>query len=261
MTRKIENPLATPQTIAFAGDWHENGRWAAKAISHAVNLGADVIVHLGDFGYSFSRRFLADVSAAALFQGLPILFVDGNHENFDRLCRFPIGPFGLREVADNVWHLPRGFRWEWDGVRFLALGGAHSVDRPFRVPRVSWWKEEAITDGQANEAIAGGPADVLVAHDCPAGVPIPGIDNRATPPPFPPLEIMRSEEHRQVLRRVVDGVRPSWVWHGHYHVAYDMVADLGYGEVRATGLNCDESHLGQNIAVVTLAGLRTGMPL
>ena len=250
-----------PGRIAFAGDWHENGPWAAKAIAYAKNLDADVLVHLGDFGYSYSRRFLAEVSAASLTNQVPVLFVDGNHENFKRLHSFPIGPDGTRQVADNVWHLPRGFRWSWDGLRFLAMGGAHSVDRPYRVPGVSWWADEAITEEQVARAAAGDHADVLISHDCPSGVVIPGIDDRRTPPPFPPLEIMRSNEHRQVLRKVVQAARPSWIWHGHYHVAYDTVADLGFGEVRVTGLDCDESQIHTNVSVVSLADLATGMRL
>jgi predicted phosphodiesterase len=257
----VTNPLAIPTRIAFAGDWHENAPWAAKAIKYAKDQGADVILHLGDFGYSYSRRFLRDVGAAALFQQLPVLFVDGNHENFDRLNNYPVGDDGLRQITDNVWHLPRGFRWQWNELRFLALGGAHSVDRPYRTPGVSWWPEEVLTEEQVNHAISGGPADVLIAHDCPAGVRIPGIDDRVGPPPFSPMEILRSDEHRQLLRRVVDAVRPSWVWHGHYHVAYDTVADLDYGDVRVTGLNCDETAIGQNVAVINLADLASGLPL
>nr|WP_221374522.1 metallophosphoesterase [Actinoplanes polyasparticus] len=247
----MTDPLTTPERIAFAGDWHENAEYAARAIRHAKNAGADVLIQLGDFGYNYGRHFLALVSAAAMYQRLPVLFIDGNHENFPKLHSYPIGADGLREVSDWVWHLPRGFRWEWSGIRFLALGGAHSVDRPWRQPGLSWWKDEAITEEQAAQAISGGPTDVLIAHDCPIGVDIPGLQ----PDAFPPLEILRAEEHRGVLRRVVEAVRPQWIWHGHYHQQYGQTVDLGYGPVTAVGLDCDGSDLRSNVQVVTLANL------
>jgi predicted phosphodiesterase len=246
-----ETPLATPRRIAFAGDWHENADWAEQAIAYAKHHDADVIVHLGDFGYNFGRSFLRRVSTELAHARIPLLFVDGNHENFDRLHRYPISVSGLRQVTGGVYHLPRGFRWQWAGVRFLALGGAHSVDRPYRVPGVSWWKDETLTDEQVAEAIAGGPADILVSHDCPTGVDIPGL----RPDLFPPLEILRAEEHRAVLRRVVDAVRPQWIWHGHYHQNYGRFVDFGYGPMTVVGLDCDGSSVEANVQVVELANL------
>lgn len=247
------DPLAEPHRIAFAGDWHENGAWAAQAIRHAQDQHADVIVQLGDFGYSYSRRFLDQVTTAA--GDTPVLFVDGNHECFPKLLAYPVGPNGLRQVTDRIWHLPRGFRWQWAGTRFLALGGAYSVDRPYRVPGVSWWPRETIGRADTARAGQGGPVDVLISHDCPAGVTIPGIDDRATPPPFLPLEILLANEHRRVLRDAIDPAAPVAIWHGHYHLRHQTVADLGYGPVTVNGLDCDGSRLETNLTVVDVHDL------
>lgn len=249
------DPLAEPQRIAFAGDWHQNTDYAEHAIAHAREQDANVVLHLGDFGYNFTRPFLDGVTQALRAVGLSLLFVDGNHENFTRLYRYPVGPDGLRQLTDRIRHLPRGFRWQWAGVRFLALGGAHSVDRPYRQAGVSWWKEEAISDADVARVAEGGLADVLVSHDCPAGVVIPGIDDRTSPPPFPPLEIIRANEHRQILRSAIDPVRPSTVWHGHYHVSYDATTDLGWGPVVVHGLDCDGGPLDENVRVVDVTSL------
>ena len=160
--------------IAFAGDWHMNARWVPTAVRHAAEQGADVIVHLGDFGYTFRAEFLQSLQRALDEAGLVLLFIDGNHENFAALLSLPVGANGLRRLTDRIWHLPRGFRWTWGGVRFLALGGAHSVDQPWRRLGTSWWPEEVLSEQDVAAAVAGGPADVLVSHDCPAGVAIPG---------------------------------------------------------------------------------------
>lgn len=252
----MTNPLAEPARIAFAGAWHMNGRYAATAIEHVAGR-VDVIIHLGDFGYTFDAPFMKTVERSLAEHGLPLLFVDGNHECFPTLLRYPIRSNGLRQLTDHIWHLPRGFRWTWAGVRFLACSGAYSVDRPYRIPGASWWRDETISAVDVAKVMAGGPADVLISHDCPVGVVIPGIDDRSTPPPFPPLEIMRANEHRQLLRSAIEAVRPRLIWHGHYHRAYQTVADLGYGPVTAVGLNCDGFDLDENIKVVDLVDIAT----
>jgi hypothetical protein len=251
----VTDPLAEPTRIAFAGDWHMNHRWAAKAIAHARDQGADVIIHLGDFGYTFDAPFMKAVDRALAYARLPLLFVDGNHEAFPTLLRYRVHDNGLRKLTGHVWHLPRGFRWQWGGIRWLALGGAYSVDRPYRVPGVSWWRDELITDAQVALVVADGRADVLVAHDCPAGVVIPGVDDRAGLPPFPPLEILRAQEHRQLLRQVVGAVQPRLIFHGHYHTLYEAHPNLGYGPMHVVGLDCDERTLDGNVMVVDLADI------
>lgn len=215
-----------------------------------------VIVHLGDFGYAFTSSYLQPLDRALARARLRLLFVDGNHEDHVRLAKFPRRPNGLARLTPHIWHLPRGHRWTWAGIRFLAVGGAHSVDRPYRVPGISWWAEEWLTDEQIATAIAGGPADVLVAHDCPTGVTIPGIDDRTTPAPWPAAELARSDEHRRRLRAVVDATRPRVIWHGHYHVAHQQTVDLGYGPVHVSGLDRDDTDLEANVHIVDLADLR-----
>lgn len=244
------DPLATPARVAFAGDWHANTRWGTAAIQYAAEHGAEVVVHLGDFGYEFRAAFLDGLERALTRTGLRLLFVDGNHEAFPILLRHPVHPNGLRQLTSRVWHLPRGFRWTWGGLRWLALGGAHSVDRPWREPGVSWWREETVSDADLARAIEGGPADVMVSHDCPAGVPIPGLAESAHL--WPAEELVASDDHRSRMRRVVDAVRPRAIWHGHFHRQYTTSVELGYGPVTVHGLDCDGSTLDDNVSVVAL---------
>lgn len=251
------NPLTQPDRVAFAGDWHGNPTWAVRAIEHAHTKLADRIVHLGDFGYLFYPRFVRPVERTLEELGMHLLFVDGNHDNHQMLAGLPVWPSGLRAVgaANRIWWMPRGFRWEWHGLRWLALGGAHSVDGGVRRRSgQSWWPQERITPVQAEAAIAGGPADIMVTHDCPDGVDIPGLDESATW--FDPAEIVRSEEHRTIVGAVVREVRPAWLWHGHYHRRHTTQADLGGWQMTVTGLDCDGGSLTDNLQVVDLASLR-----
>lgn len=247
------HPLAeSPSRIVIAGDWHGDLDHASAVIGWAGREGAQGVVQLGDFGVwqgVQGTAYLDGVSYAARKAGVWVAFVDGNHENHDILDALPFDERGVRLVRDRLWHLPRGIRWIWHRQMWLALGGATSLDRPARRPGVSWWPQEAITYAQAAHAAVLGPADVMLTHDCPAGVTVPGI-----PPDsfWPADELARANAHRRQLREVVDAVRPSHLWHGHFHSAYTttLVGD-GY-ECEVTGLDDNTGPFHSNALVLDL---------
>lgn len=237
--------------IAYAGDWHANTKWAVRAIEYARAEGAEHILHLGDYGYDFTSDFKNEVELALAQAHIGLWFIDGNHENFSWLYKQPVQDDGRRRISQHVYHLPRGYQWNWDGVQFMAVGGAYSVDRKWRKLNTSWWLEELITDEEVEAACAGEKVDILISHDCPTGVIIPGIDTGG-PSMFPPLEILRANEHRTQLRKIVDAVHPTEIWHGHYHRHYDALANFGYGDVKVHGLDMDATNLSYNVVVVDL---------
>lgn len=237
--------------IGFTGDWHGNHRYAQKAIHYAANNGADVIIQVGDFGiWNPHKSFINTVNEAALHHNVQVFFVDGNHEDHPWLNAQPVREDGFRVLHDNVAHIPRGTIWTWDGVTFMGLGGAHSVDRQWRTPGVSWFPEETLTYGQAFEA-ATTPhdIDIMVTHDCPSGVDIPGIEGN--PLGFPKEEIAVSDKHRELLGYVVGNLQPKILVHGHYHVAYSDTLD----STTIKGLDCDGKPLDKNVWLLDTKGL------
>ena len=59
------------------------------------------------------------------------LFVDGNHENFDRLESYPEEEWHggkVHRISDSVFHLMRGEMFDVGGVNIFAFGGARSHD-------------------------------------------------------------------------------------------------------------------------------------
>lgn len=247
--------------VAFAGDWHGDTRYATRAIHWAGKQGAQVVVHAGDFGYRFTPGFLGELDRAARRAGLLVMFVDGNHEDFDWLLAQPTSDDGVRRLTERVWHLPRGLRWAWSGLTFLALGGATSLDASWRAPGAEWWHQESIRPRDASRAVQGGLVDVMVTHDCPEGIAVPGI--AGNPQGFPQSALEEAYFHRKLLGDVVRQVRPGWLWHGHYHVNYSdelTYPDGSTCQVRSLAMNGAE--FASNMDVVNLAGLRfaTGSP-
>ncbi|MHB8331477.1 MAG: metallophosphoesterase family protein [Candidatus Dormibacteria bacterium] len=204
-----------PTRLLVAGDTHGNHlHWEHVLLPAARKHRVGGIVQLGDFGYwpltGEGRDYLAWLSAELDDDDLRIVFVDGNHEDHKALRQLPARPDGFVEVTDRILWAPRGHRWTWQGVRFLALGGAYSIDRHERKldsGRWGWFKEEVITPEQAKRAIAGGPADVLLTHDAPVGA-LPQVTV------YGPVKFLPGvQQSAGLVREVADATKPKLLLH------------------------------------------------
>lgn len=252
-------PFAEPERVLLAGDWHGSSHEAELRIAYAADAGCPVLIQLGDFGVwpgDSGRRYLDLVSAVSVGCDVVTLVVDGNHEDFDQLLSLPVDPAtGLRPLAPSVWHLPRGSRWSWAGARFTALGGGTSLDRSVRTPHETWWPQEAITPEQAQAVMAEAECDVLLTHDCPEGVPIPGTDRESSLEFWPEQELRTAWAHRELLAEVAAVLRPTHLWHGHFHMPYRCDVELVPGvRTRAQGLGAEFQGL-SGVHELTLATL------
>ena len=254
-------PLACPSRLVVAGDWHGNDRAAKNALEAARAVGAALVLQLGDFGVwpgPEGSSYLDRVDDLASHYKIPVAFIDGNHEDFGQIYGLDVNPkTGLRHMRENVWHIPRASSWEWLGVRFRALGGATSLDRLSRTPGKSWWPEEALTEQDLARALDGGTCDVLLTHDCPSGVSIPGIEHRnysaALTSGWPLSELERAWDHRDLLADIVRELSPRHLWHGHFHDRYSSLARLGNAcEIAIEGLADDGAGPHRNLMVVDI---------
>ncbi|MGN0779962.1 MAG: hypothetical protein ACI4MJ_12475 [Aristaeellaceae bacterium] len=159
------------------GDTHgELSRFEAIGTQYRLTAGDGLIV-AGDFGCVFGLGAQDEHKLDALAR-LPytILFLDGNHECFPKLCAYPeeIWHGGrVHRLRPNVLHLMRGQVFELDGTSVFTMGGGYSVDRALRVPGQTWWPEEMPSEAeyaQARENLArhGNRVDVIISHAAPA---------------------------------------------------------------------------------------------
>lgn len=139
----------------------------------------DYLIICGDFGLVW------DGSAREIYwqdwlsdRNFTTLWVDGNHENFDILYRFPktekYGGF-VREIAPDIYHLDRGQVLTIDGKKIFVMGGARSIDKDMRIEHISWWKDEMPTVQEMDCAITaleanGWNVDYVVTHCAPRSV-------------------------------------------------------------------------------------------
>lgn len=135
--------------IYITGDTHGELERLLYIQREKFNSPKDEVVVAGDFGV------LWDTSPPTSWpRGLtkPVLFVDGNHENFELLNSLPqvfrygntVGALIVNGV-EVAYHLQRGRVYRIDSRKVFTYGGASSVDKKYRIPGISWWPEEVPT--------------------------------------------------------------------------------------------------------------------
>lgn len=253
-----------PTKVAIAGDWHGSAGWARHAIEYAKDHGADAMVHVGDFGYwlhakkqgSDAWEYLKRVSTAVKKAELPFVWLPGNHEHWPELPGKGRGELPSL-INGNLVFLPIGYRWSWWGKRFMAVGGAFSIDRFLRTEGKGWWPEECLTGEDVAYACRGQERmDVIFSHDCPSGVNIPGIGPDSKPrggaEHWPPAMLLQAADHRLKMRDIWAAHKPQVYYHGHYHVYHETF----YGPTIFRGLDCDGGKMSENVVFLEPGDLK-----
>lgn len=170
----------------------------------------DFLIILGDAGivWSESDVFINDYA----WLGLTILFVDGNHENFELLNMFPIVDFKgakCHRLFKNIYHILRGEIIALNGLTFFCMGGATSIDKAYRVNRISWWEEENISNkdilnGLNNLEKVSYNVDYILSHCAPSFVVKKMFDYQA-------------DSNTAILERFGSQISFKHWYFGHYH--------------------------------------------
>lgn len=104
-----------------------------------------------------------------------ILFIDGAHENFDLLYKYPVTMWNggkVHVISGNLIHLMRGQVYTIDGKKIFTFGGGESTDSDMRIPNRSWWKEELPSEEEMKEGISNlvendWKVDYIITHEAP----------------------------------------------------------------------------------------------
>ena len=193
--------------IYITGDCHKDfSRFTMKNFPEQKKMTRDdYVIICGDFGGVWCSRkekgkSIDDYDLNWLEdKSFTTLFVDGNHENFDELYRYPVKDWHggkVHELRPHVLHLMRGEVFELSGKKIFTFGGARSqdigdgviewdeeglwkrtakewekADKIFRVNHYSWWEQELptqeeIENGFANLEKHDYKVDYIVTHCC-----------------------------------------------------------------------------------------------
>jgi predicted phosphodiesterase len=202
------------EKVLIAGDWHGNIPWMQTVLVKAAADGYRTLIHVGDLAVlwpgeqQFTRRLVRCLREL----DLRLIFVDGNHDVHPKLRALPRNADGFGAISDRLLYAPRGHRWELDGVRFGALGGAHSIDKQWRTEGQTWWPQEDVT-AEDVKALGDEPLDVLITHEAPAGINVQSFLAGQLPAEL-------DQESYNSRLHVLDAVRatePELVFCGHWH--------------------------------------------
>jgi predicted phosphodiesterase len=146
----------------ITGDTHGDYRQIAYSVKQKKLNKADRLFVCGDFSFIWeqacSKYFAREEERIDGLSSLgpEILFIDGNHENFNRLLEFPeINLYGgkVGQIRNNIFHLKRGYVYTIDGKKIFTMGGGISIDKHRRVAGLSWWPQEMHTKAEQDFAI------------------------------------------------------------------------------------------------------------
>ncbi|MBQ9513449.1 MAG: metallophosphoesterase [Clostridia bacterium] len=208
--------------IYITGDTHGQHDFAKiKTFAYECNIASkdDYLIIAGDFGAIWNEKTLKQDLKP--YEDLPftVLFVDGNHENFDLLNSLPVETWNggkIHRIRNNIIHLMRGQVYEIEGKTFFTFGGATSIDKIYRTENVSWWKEELPSYSDMQEADenlkrVNYKVDYIITHSC---------DERALY--YPPLlnRNFQADKYPEnsMLSYFEENVEYKHWYFGHYHL-------------------------------------------
>ena len=189
--------------IYITGDTHgEFQRFSNKQLRRQgpIISEKDYLIICGDFGLCWAKDSTFDYHCKYFKnKNFTILWVQGNHENYDMLQEFPTEEWHggmVRHIVHNkVILLERGQIFDIEGKKFFTFGGAASHDvqggilnredpefqqkkkraikqyLPYRIEHESWWKEELpseeeMEEGRRNLAAHDYKVDYVITHCC-----------------------------------------------------------------------------------------------
>ena len=153
---------------------HDFGKLRRFAAKHPRLTKEDYLIVSGDFGGVWYEKTLDEDLKP--YEELPftVLFVDGNHENFDLLNSFPVETWHggkIHRIRPHILHLMRGQIFEIEGKTFFTFGGGTSIDKYMRREGVSWWRQEVPSYAEFDEAVTnlsrcGHRVNYVITHSC-----------------------------------------------------------------------------------------------
>lgn len=194
--------------IYITGDIHGNPvRLSSDSFyeQKEMNKETDYVIILGDFGLIWNRDEESSQEKWWLnwleSKNFTTLFIDGNHENHERLSTYPVKQWNggsVHEIRPHVLHLMRGEIFNINNKKILAFGGARSHDISdgildyedenwrdkakaldkqgrymYRIKGLTWWGQELPTQSELNNATQNlqkhnNKVDFIISHCAPS---------------------------------------------------------------------------------------------
>lgn len=164
--------------IYFSGDIH-GSPWGVKRFCEKQKLTKeDTLILLGDVGANYYGDW-RDVEMKKVMATLvpTILCIHGNHEMrplhiagyHETVWR--CGKVWVQDQYPNILFAQDGEIFNINGLNYIVIGGAYSVDKYYRLARgYGWWEDEQPSEeikAYVEKQLQGHDIDVILSHTCP----------------------------------------------------------------------------------------------
>lgn len=201
--------------VFLVGDTHGNNNHLFRMIDE-YEIRDCLIVHCGDGGEMGEHRKL--IKEFKLLNnrfkkgGINYVSVRGNHSN----PRYFDGSINL----SNFELIPDYTYRQINGLTFLFIGGALSIDRLDRKEGISYWKDEIFV---LKPELLTQTCDVLVTHSAPSWIGPNDKEGIAYWCQRDETLWEECQEERRLHDELFEIVKPRFSYHGHYHSHYFRV--------------------------------------
>ena len=234
-------------SILFSGDFHANDSNELSYITkhnlvkkYNYERFKDIRYHiiLGDCAFLRPDNYKTDRFnyKALSFRPFPILCVLGNDEPIYGMNNIPEVDIGLGESVYQIQAVPfvaylkRGKVYTIDGIKFLVLGGALSVDKSCRTPGKTWWEKEYWSQDEKNNLFklieSENTFDFVLSHTGPDHINMKLFGCRLSS-----SSCKMDDEVAFMNDEVHENIQFIEWWCGHFHqnlYYYDSKTNRGY---------------------------------
>lgn len=164
--------------IYLTGDIHGDlSRFRHKNVKKLKK--GDTLLVCGDFGFIWDGSNKENKILKKLGKKkYNILFVEGCHENYDLLYKYPVEEYcggKVRRISGHLAQMTRGSIFTIDDVRIFAFGGGQQSEKEIRKASNTYWTQELPTQKELDEALenlqsVGNKVDYIVTHEPPASL-------------------------------------------------------------------------------------------
>ena len=164
--------------IYLTGDTHGCFTRIGEFVRKMNTTADDIMIILGDAGVNYFGN-PKDMSVKAVLSeySITLFCLHGNHEmrpaavGTYKMKEFCGGFVWYEENYPNILFAKDGEIYTLGGKRCIAIGGAYSVDKQYRLNRgYGWWADEQPSEeikAYVEEQLKNNAVDVILSHTCP----------------------------------------------------------------------------------------------
>lgn len=210
--------------IYITGDTHSDFSRIKAFCKDYDTTNDDVIVILGDAGINYYRG-AKDIKLKYALSNLPITIfcIHGNHEirphtivSYDKM-KWNEGMVYYENAYPNILFAVDGEIYKLNNKQCIAIGGAYSVDKDYRLMMgYGWWEDEQPSNEikqTVEKVLLENTVDIVLSHTCPLK--------------YEPIEVFLSfidqstvdKSTEEWLDKIEESITYEKWYCGHYHTS------------------------------------------